>query len=227
MLINLLRESVLKKLTIIWDWNGTLLNDVDVSVDCMNKILKKRGKPLLDRRSYRAKFTFPVKNFYKSIGFNFDKEKFVELAEEFISLFSASVDDMDLFPEVISFLDYFKGQSYNQIILSAMEHKALLDQVDDKKISSYFSEIIGLNNILAKSKVDNAISYLSRNSINPDNCVLIGDTYHDYEVAAEIGCKCILINNGNQELDSDNINEQIKVIESLKHLNEVIDKIKT
>ncbi|MGL1893147.1 MAG: HAD family hydrolase [Spirochaetaceae bacterium] len=206
------------KYTIIWDWNGTLLNDVDSSVLCMNKMLYKRNMPQLTRSRYRDIFTFPVKNFYKSLGFNFSTEPFPELASEFITLFKDEVKNMELFPEVYEQLEFFKKKGYNQIILSAMEHTALLIQVESKKISSYFSEIIGLNNILASSKTQNAVKYLKDNSISPSNCILIGDTYHDYEVAKEIGCKTVLVNSGNQDLQKIIFEDSVEVIENLKEI---------
>ncbi len=49
------------KKVIIWDWNGTLLNDTDICVSCMNRVLKKRGLELLDVQRYREIFNFPVK----------------------------------------------------------------------------------------------------------------------------------------------------------------------
>ncbi len=205
--------------TIIWDWNGTLLNDVDISVLCMNKMLKKRGLNLLDKEAYRDTFTFPIQNFYTVIGFDLNREPLKELATEFHGLFKSQVENMELFPEVKSKLESFENSGFNQIILSAMEHSALLQQVDNKGITSYFSEIIGLNNVLAASKIDNALNYIKDNNLSPSNCILIGDTFHDYEVAQEIGCKSILINNGNQELTTLSFSADTKILGSLKELN--------
>ncbi len=98
-------------LTIIWDWNGTLVDGVDISVSSMNAVLGKRNMPLLDRSGYRAAFSFPVKEFNRSIGFDFMKESFLDLAGDFISHFSKAGDKMDLFPEVVDYLNHFNRPS--------------------------------------------------------------------------------------------------------------------
>lgn len=48
---------------IIWDWNGTLLDDVDIVIEAMNRLLKRRNMPLLDYYTYKKIFTFPVKDY--------------------------------------------------------------------------------------------------------------------------------------------------------------------
>ena len=53
---------------IIWDWNGTLLDDLDVSMDALNSILTKEQLPLvLDKDEYRKYFQFPVIEYYKKV----------------------------------------------------------------------------------------------------------------------------------------------------------------
>ena len=67
---------------IIWDWNGTLLNDLTLCVDLLNVSLEKRKLPEMTEEKYRKKFLFPIKTFYESIGFDFSKEDGKETLEE-------------------------------------------------------------------------------------------------------------------------------------------------
>jgi phosphoglycolate phosphatase len=70
--------------SIIWDWNGTLLNDLDFCISTINILLKKRELPLLNHYSYKEVFSFPVKDYYQAVGFDFSKEDFAIPAQEFI-----------------------------------------------------------------------------------------------------------------------------------------------
>ena len=58
---------------IIWDWNGTLVNDLTLCVDLLNFSLKKRGLPLISENIYKQKFLFPIKNFYETVDLDFSK----------------------------------------------------------------------------------------------------------------------------------------------------------
>ena len=103
-----------------------------------------------------------------------------------------------------------------------MEQNALEVQVGDKTIRHYFDEVIGLENIHAKSKIDNARNFLKRKSISPDDCIVIGDTYHDYEVARELGCICVLINNGHQNLHHFEFDEKVRILKDISEITDIL-----
>ena len=76
-----------QRTTIIWDWNGTLLDDAEVCREAINKMLKVRNLPELSLSTYRNVFTFPVIEYYKEVGFDFSKEDWEPVAMEFINLY--------------------------------------------------------------------------------------------------------------------------------------------
>lgn len=200
---------------VIWDWNGTLINDVEACINSMNIILNKRGKSVIDESFYKDKFTFPVKDYYKELDFDFQIESFEELSVEYIDLYMKESKGSDLQKGSIEALEYFYLNGYNQIILSAAEQKALDYQVQEREINKYFTSILGLSNIYAKSKVDNALKYIKNSKVQFNQVTFIGDTYHDYEVAQAIGADCILVRNGHQNLSRFDFKGQIELIEDL------------
>ncbi|MDY6801211.1 MAG: HAD family hydrolase [Bacteroidota bacterium] len=197
-----------KKL-IIYDWNGTLLNDIDACINSMNVMLERRNMTLLDKKTYRKLFTFPVRDYYKNIGFDFLQESFEQLSVEYIDLYKEYSIDAPLQQGVLNALEQLKNEGFQQVILSASEQKVLEKQIRQYQLDIYFDELIGLNNIYAKSKLDNAIRYLHETNIPSEDSLLIGDTYHDYEVAKAIGCDYLLVNNGHQDLLQYHLNSDI------------------
>ncbi len=187
-----------KKEIIIWDWNGTLLNDVDHCIQSMNRLLIKRGLPLLEKERYLEIFTFPIREYYLQVGFDFSKEPFEIPAEEFIDNYQIGFESVKLYPDVISTLDFFRRMDKKQFILSAMEHDALIKSVREREIISYFSNINGIGNNLAHGKNELAKEIIRTNRIDPEKAVLIGDTLHDADVARETGIENILISTGHQ-----------------------------
>lgn len=208
------------KKTIIWDFNGTLLNDMQVCIDCMNIMLKERGLPALDLKRYRDIFTFPVRDYYLSLGFDFQKEPFEIPAHEFIDLYRKNMHLAPLQKDAIEILEHFDQRQFNQVILSAMEQEFLVDTLKLKSILKYFDRVAGITNHLGEGKLEMAkelISYLGR---KPEEIYLIGDTVHDYEVAQGSGIACILIARGHQSFER-LISLDCLVIEDMKAL---IDK---
>ena len=94
----------------------------------------------------------------------------------------------------------FKQKGYKQAIISAMQHDELLKSVAALSIDSYFDYILGISDHYAHSKVENARDFFIDSNLKPANVTLIGDTIHDSEVAAELGCRCILVATGHQSV---------------------------
>ena len=90
-------ERLSKYKHIIWDWNGTLVDDVWLVVEIINKMLKKRHLPGIDSKKYREMFDFPVTKYYLKLGFDFSKESFEKLAVEFISEYYERFKECKLF----------------------------------------------------------------------------------------------------------------------------------
>jgi phosphoglycolate phosphatase len=183
---------------IIWDWNGTLLNDANLAVHTMNQMLGKRGLPLLSVDQYKSVFTFPIKEYYQRIGFDFQKEPFEVPANEFIGLYYQEWMNCRLHRGSVNVLQYFKDAGLKQFVLSAMEQQVLDKCLKYYEIDGFFQFVLGLDNIYASSKIENGLQLISEQQLNASELVLIGDTVHDYEVATELGCHCILIADGHQ-----------------------------
>ena len=189
---------------IIWDFNGTLADDVGVGIDSVNVLLKRRGLPLINSRDeYRGKFTFPVIDYYKSLGFDFERESFNNLADEWVSLYKSKIPEMNLFPGVRETLAEITSRNpeIDNIIISSSELTMMEHQLRNFGIRDYFTEVRGLDNVLAGGKI-NLVKQWS--AANPAAVPLfIGDTTHDFEVsrAAENSC-CILFTQGHGSASS-------------------------
>ncbi len=186
------------KKSIIWDWNGTLLNDLDFCISTINILLGKRQLPLLDRNSYKEVFSFPVKEYYKVIGFDFEKEDFSIPAKEFIDLYDGNVNTCELYSSAKDILHYFQNRGFRQFVLSAMKQNMLEITLRQNGIFHFFEGIAGLNDHYAVSKIERGIQLINQFDIEPQNSWIVGDTIHDFEVAEQLGIKCILVADGHQ-----------------------------
>ncbi len=187
--------------TILWDWNGTLLNDIRICIDAINVLLRERELEELYEDRYREIFTFPVRKYYEKAGFDFSKEDFSIPAIGFIEQYDALVRNCGLFMEAKNTLETFRKRNYTQVILSAMQHDFLNKLVKENGISHYFSAISGIEDHYAEGKVENAKKLLEKLDGNAAEAILIGDTLHDHEVGQELGLRVILVAWGHQSLE--------------------------
>jgi phosphoglycolate phosphatase len=203
---------------IIWDWNGTLINDVWLAVEAMNKMLAKRHLPGIDSKKYKEIFDFPVTKYYLKLGFDFSKESFEELTVEFINGYYQCFNKCKLNEGVEVVLKKISDMGIHQSILSASKEDVLIEKIRYFGIDKYFCRIMGLENHYAESKVEEGKEWIAELNLNPQDVLLIGDTIHDYDVSKHMGCDCLLVANGHNSYER-LAKLGVEVISTLKEIN--------
>ena len=183
---------------IFFDFNGTIINDVDLCLDLLNQILNKQNKKMLSMEEYKNVFTFPIRDYYIAAGVDFNIESYESLAKWFIKVYQPLSMECGLFEGIVDTFKYLKDKGYNLYILSASERNNLIEQCENYDIVKYFVDILGIDNIHAASKVNIAIDYMKEHNINGEDVLFIGDTLHDLEVAEAMKAKCMLVSCGHQ-----------------------------
>lgn len=183
---------------VFYDWNGTLLNDTDICVDILNTMLTKRGYQPITKEKYLDIFSFPIKEYYKLAGFDFSKEEYEIIAQDFAPLYNANYKRCSLYDGATYLLKAVKNSGIKQIIISATELNLLNEQLKFFQIDDYFDDRIALDNYYAYGKIELAKQYVKSKCIDTSRAIMIGDTIHDAEVADEIGCECVLLTCGHQ-----------------------------
>lgn len=183
--------------TVLWDWNGTLLDDVWTGTAAMNALLQKYNLPLLrDTAHYREVFCFPISAYYDKLGVGGDM--FPITSHEWMAQYNALEGRCVLREGALESLQLFRDAGWRQVVLSASKLDNLLAQMRRYDVLPFFDAVLGLDHIYATSKVDIGREWLRVQQVNPADCVMIGDTLHDAEVAQALSCRCILASGGHQ-----------------------------
>ncbi|MEI7901956.1 MAG: HAD family hydrolase [bacterium] len=182
---------------IIWDWNGTLLDDTQAGVNAINAMLATRHLPQIGLPAYRELFGFPVINFYRLIGFNIEQEDWAAVAREFHDLFLAD-PSIRLHDAAARALAYIHQVGIGQSVLSASEQSILSAMLEACGITRYFDRIVGVDNLYGHSKLELGRTLVSRLGLPPESVLMVGDSLHDHEVAEALGVRCLLIAQGHQ-----------------------------
>ena len=210
-------------MTILWDWNGTLVADVPHVVNMNNRVLEQFGYRHTSEEEYRAKFRHPVHEYYYDLGVT--EEDFPKIAKVWNKAYVDSFDCVPLAKGAAEAVRRFKEAGHKQVIISASQVDQLRAQVEHfPELRGRFDEVLGLNNQLAVSKVHLAVDDLARTGEKAEDCVFLGDTTHDAETAAAIGCQCFLIEGGHQERTVLDTAQNATVLSTLKEATELLLK---
>lgn len=183
---------------IIWDWNGTLLDDAWLCVEIMNQQLAIHDLPDMSLADYAAVFRFPVRDYYADLGFDFGRTSFESLSDFFILHYDSRKGECALREGGLAALQKTHQNGVSQSIISASEHNSLIEIVGQHGIRDLFSGVHGIDNHHAAGKTEIGLQWIAEADIDPKSALFIGDTTHDYEVAAAMGVDCILLTSGHQ-----------------------------
>ena len=187
---------------IIWDWNGTLLNDLTLCVELLNISLEKRKLPLMNEDKYRKKFLFPIKTFYESIGFDFSEEDFEITNDEFHDGFEKNFKKLALQPYAVDTISHFKELGITQSILSATVQKRLEQQVNFFGIDHLLDYVVGISNTPSGyGKEFEGKELLKKTDIPLNETIIVGDSMLDFSVAKALEIDCALLSNGHNNLE--------------------------
>ncbi|MEE9430892.1 MAG: HAD family hydrolase [Melioribacteraceae bacterium] len=183
---------------IIWDWNGTILNDLELCVDVGNNLFRKKNIPTISVEKYKDIFTIPVLKYYEAVGFDFSKESFEVLGKEWMQEYEERKYECSLHIGVKKVMQKILDLGIEQSILSAYKQSNLIETVDRFGLTKYQTNIVGLDNIYAASKVELGLNLIKKIGLDGSKVLMIGDTVHDYEVAIAMGVDCVLVSCGHQ-----------------------------
>lgn len=203
---------------IIWDWNGTILSDLDMCVNIINELLEAHDMQTISTEQYKSVFTIPVENYYKEIGFDFSKKSFEIIGKEWMDEYERrKYDDAIIHPAVSKIISSIHQNGQSQSILSAYMQHTLEELVSHYNLTEYFDYLVGAGDIYAYGKVEQGKMLMNKLGLKKGESILIGDTIHDFEVALEIGADCLLTAEGHQSYER-LASTGCKVVHSLEEL---------
>ncbi|MBE6634321.1 MAG: HAD family hydrolase [Ruminococcaceae bacterium] len=208
---------------IAWDFNGTILNDLDASLSAANALLEQYSLPTLpDLNAYREVFGFPVINYYRRIGFDFDRIPYSVLAPEWVAYYKRFAANATYFPEIPAILEKLHQTGISQMIVTASYRGLIEEQLGALGIRGYFGELLALDNINAESKTALAARW---RELNPNaRPLFIGDTEHDLETARAMGADCLLVACGHRPHGALSACADATVLRDLNELSEWLNE---
>ncbi|NOZ35195.1 MAG: HAD family hydrolase [Chlorobi bacterium] len=208
---------------IIWDYNGTLLNDVELCVDIINELLEARYMKKISVAEYKQLFDFPVKAYYEKIGFDFKKESFEKVGTEFIIQYDKRSNKTKLQAGAYELIQSISDANIKQSILSARKKEQLDEELTKFEIFNFFDYVFGLDNHYAGGKTEIGKQLIKKVGLPPEQILLIGDTTHDCEVASMLGINALAVSYGHHPKEKFKQYE-VEIAESVKELKDYIFK---
>lgn len=180
--------------TVYWDWNGTLINDVDICVDITNSFLEKKGVATISKDFYLKSFTIPVIDYYKKLNIEKHGITFEEITESFVSGYIQKRHLQPLYQGSKELLNALSESNVTQVVLSAAHIDELHYQMKRHELEGLFDHISGSSDYSAGCKLERGLKLKE----DFGDGIMVGDTIHDIEIGKKMGLKTVWVSQGHQ-----------------------------
>lgn len=183
---------------VVWDWNGTLLDDLRCVLGVTNQLLSEFELPqLAGIPEYHAVFRFPVAEYYADLGFDTSPSgNFEAASRRYIELYLAAARGCGLHDGAADTLAELHRAGVGQVVISASEQRNLRTQLAPFGLDAWLDQALGLTDIYAASKQAVAERWLADTGVDASDVLFVGDSEHDFEIADALGAHCLLFSGG-------------------------------
>jgi phosphoglycolate phosphatase-like HAD superfamily hydrolase len=180
---------------LVWDWNGTLLDDLVVVVAASNAVFAHAGGPVIDADRHRREFRRPIADFYAAVlGRPVDADEFARLDEIFHAAYRERLVDCARAPDAVEAINSWPG---TQSLLSMYFHDELVPEVTRRGLVQRLARVDGLRAAVGGGpKRDLLVEHLAELGVDARDAVLIGDSLDDAHAAEAVGAACVLYEGG-------------------------------
>lgn len=186
---------------VVWDWNGTLLDDLEVVIESLNVGTAMFDLPPVDEDGYRDHFTRPVRSFYDSLfGRSVSDMEWLQLNKTFHDEYLIRHHRAALRMDAVQALDRVDALGWSQSLLSMSIRHHLVEAVSSRGIADRFTLIDGLTEATGGHKVEHLVDHLKSLDMSPSQVIVIGDTPDDAWAASEVGAAVVLYDGGSHHL---------------------------
>lgn len=186
---------------IVWDWNGTLLDDTHIVLVCVNVAMKRWISEPLSMEKFRAVYQTPLRAFYRAAGV---AEESLDLALEsesnvFHDNYESRAIEAPLRTGAADLLKRLKTAQVSSHILSNHIEDRIITLLDRHNIHGYFDEIMAYasrETQYDRPKGERLHAFIDANGLEPSNVIIVGDTVEEIEIGQTLGLTSVAITGG-------------------------------
>lgn len=202
---------------IIFDWSGTLVDDLPAVLKASNYVLTQAGRPEMSLDQFRAEFSLPFTSFYDR---HTPHVPMAQLEDWFHSSFRQAQDSVVELPYARDFLEFCRARKLRTFLLSTVHRDHFAVQCRVTGFDAYLDK--PYTDVWDKRKKIHDI--LVENHLRADETLFIGDMQHDVETAHHGGIHSCAVLTGYNTLEQLRAATPDLIVEHLGELRRVLEQ---
>jgi len=202
---------------IIFDWSGTLVDDLPAVWRASNHVFKQAGVAEMTLDQFRTEFSLPFKDFY---GRYVAHIPLPQLEEWFHRHFKQVQHLSSELPHARDFLEFCRGSGMRTFLLSTIHR----DHFAAQSAMTGFDRFLDHPYIEAWDKRSWILEILERHELKAEETLFIGDMQHDIETAHHGGVFSCAVLTGYNRLEQLRASQPDLIVEHLGELRDILER---
>jgi phosphoglycolate phosphatase-like HAD superfamily hydrolase len=183
---------------VVWDWNGTILDDNDATLAAVNEVCAAFGRAPVDLDHWRSIYRRPLADTYRDLlGRSISADDWAEIDRRYHAAYRLLLPTIGLSPGIPDQLYRWRDAGGTQSLLSMWFHDELVPEVTGRGLAGLFDRVDGLRGAVGgHGKADHLVAHVRALDLDPADVLLVGDVVDDALAAQAAGTRCVLVTTG-------------------------------
>lgn len=178
---------------VVFDWDGTLMDSTTLIAWCIREACRDLGLEVPAESDARYVIGLGLRDSLDHVAPSLDEAGRARLAARYRDLYLAREHEAPLYPGVPELLADLKGRGRRLAVATGKARRGLERALDATGLRSWFDATRCADEGFAKPHPDMLLALLERTGVAPGRTVMIGDTTHDLELAANAGVDAVAV----------------------------------
>jgi phosphoglycolate phosphatase len=181
---------------IVFDWDGTLFDSTRLIARCIQAACADVGTDVPSDRDASYVIGLGLTDALRHAAPALPRERYRELAERYRHHYFASQDDIVLFDGTLEMLHALKARNHWLGVATGKSRQGLDAALDRSQLKGLFDATRTADETASKPDPMMLLELMRELGAAPERTLMVGDTTHDLQLAANAGCASVAVSFG-------------------------------
>jgi phosphoglycolate phosphatase len=203
---------------IVFDWDGTLIDSTGMIARCIQASCKDLGLSVPEERDAKYIIGLGLQDALRYVAPDLAATEYPKLAERYRHHFFSTEEEALLFDGVSALLAQLADEGYLLAVATGKGRKGLDRALEQTGLAQCFHASRCADETHSKPHPAMLLELMDRLGTTPGRTLMVGDTTHDLQMAANAGCPAIAVAAGAHDRAQLEVLRPLVCLPSVSHL---------
>ena len=181
---------------VIFDWDGTIMDSTGLIASCIQATCREMGLAVPDEAAAKWVIGLGIAQSMERVAPGLDASRTREFADRYRGHFLARDHEAPLFGGIPGLLEDLRGRGLRLAVATGKSRRGLGRALASSGLAPFFEATRCADEGFPKPHPDMVLRILDETGVEASRAVLVGDTTHDLELAANAGVDAVAVTYG-------------------------------